>query len=102
MTLDFESNAWFQCVAGYVYFHNERSQLLLIAFTVPVAVSTWFAACCGSTVPDDRQVIEYAAVLTPPGGNLLRAEGCCWVEVKPLDGHVTVRCVILPVATAKL
>lgn len=100
--LDFESQSWWSGLSGYVVFSNmDHSQLLTMAFSVPIATAPCFSARCGGSL-HGKDLLQRIPDLARPGTGLRREAGCAWETQELSDEHVTVRLVILPPEHVKL
>ena len=100
--LDFESQSWWSGLSGYVVFSNmDHSQLLTMAFSVPIATAPCFSARCGASL-HGKDLLQRIPDLARPGTGLRREAGCAWETQELTDEHVTVRLVILPPEGVKL
>lgn len=100
--LEFESQSLFSGLSGYVVFSNtDHSQLLTMAFAVPITTAPCFSARCGAAL-HGRDLLARVPDLARPGTGLRREAGCAWETQELTDEHVTVRLVVLPPEGTKL
>eukprot|EP00435_Cladocopium_sp_Y103_P073185 s164_g42.t1 len=100
--LELESQSLFSGLSGYVVFSNtDHSQLLTMAFTVPITTAPCFSARCGASL-HGKDLLSRVPDLARPGTGLRREAGCAWETQELTDEHVTVRLVVLPPEGAKL
>lgn len=100
--LELESQSLFSGLSGYVVFSNtDHSQLLTMAFTVPITTAPCFSARCSASL-HGKDLLSRVPDLARPGTGLRREAGCAWETQELTDEHVTVRLVVLPPEGAKL
>lgn len=76
--LELESQSLFSGLSGYVVFSNtDHSQLLTMAFTVPITTAPCFSARCGASL-HGKDLLSRVPDLARPGTGLRREAGCAW------------------------
>ncbi|CAJ1408198.1 unnamed protein product, partial [Effrenium voratum] len=94
--LEFECQSWWSGLSGYVVFSNaDHSQLLTLAFALPITTAPCFTARCGPKL-HGKDLLARVPDLGRPGSGLRREACCAWETQELTDEHVTMRLVLLP------
>lgn len=81
--LEFESESWFGGLSGYVVYSNmDHSQLLTLAFSVPITTAPCFSARCGGSL-HGKDLLSRIPDLARPGTGLRRESHCAWETQAP-------------------
>lgn len=89
--LEFECQSWWSGLSGYVVFSNaDHSQLLTLAFALPITTAPCFTARCGPKL-HGKDLLARVPDLGRPGSGLRREACCAWETQELTDEHVTMR-----------